>query len=77
MRSSAWWPAALIVPERRLAVHGTVLVGVLIWVSDDEARWTRFKEPLHAVLIEPRLKLVRTGLLGAVTLIVGGLTSVR
>jgi mono/diheme cytochrome c family protein len=52
----------------------TIFVGLLIWVSDDEARWTEFKEPLHAVLIEPRLKTVRTTLLGAVTLLVGALT---
>ncbi len=68
-------PGSAIVPKSVVLQYmATVLVGLLIWVSDDEARWTRFKEPLHAMLIEPRLKLVRTGVLGAVTLIVGGLT---
>jgi mono/diheme cytochrome c family protein len=68
-------PGSAIVPKSVVLQYmATVLVGLLIWVSDDEARWTRFKEPLHAVLIEPRLKLVRNGLLGAVTLVVGCLT---
>ena len=68
-------PGSAIVPKSVVLQYmATVFVGVLIWVSDDEARWTRFKEPLHAVLIEPRLKVVRTVLLGAVTLIVGCFT---
>jgi mono/diheme cytochrome c family protein len=68
-------PGSALVPKSVVLQYmATVFVGVLIWVSDDEARWTRFKQPLHAVLIEPRLKLVRNSLLGAVTLVVGGLT---
>jgi mono/diheme cytochrome c family protein len=68
-------PGSAIVPKSVVLQYmATVFVGLLIWVSDDEARWKRFKEPLNAVLIEPRLKLVRTALLGAVTLVVGGLT---
>jgi mono/diheme cytochrome c family protein len=68
-------PGSAIVPKSVVLQYmATVLVGLLIWVSDDEARWTRFKEPLHAVLIEPRLKLIRNGLLGVVTLIVGCFT---
>ena len=57
-----------------LQYMATVLVGILIWVSDEEERWTKFKEPLHDVLIQPRLKTVRTALLAAVTLIVGCFT---
>jgi len=34
-------------------------------VSDEEERWTKFKEPLHDVLISS-LKVVRTVLLAAV-----------
>jgi mono/diheme cytochrome c family protein len=68
-------PGSAVVPKSVVLQYmATVLVGVLIWVSDDETRWTTFKEPLHNVLIEPRLKVVRTGLLAAVTLIVGCLT---
>ncbi len=68
-------PGSAIVPKSVVLQYmATVFVGVLIWVSDDEARWTLFKEPLQAMLVEPRLKLVRNGVLGAVTLIVGALT---
>jgi len=68
-------PGSAIVPKSVVLQYmATVFVGVLIWVSDDEARWTQFKAPLQAMLVEPRLKLVRTGVLAAVTLIVGALT---
>jgi len=68
-------PGSSLVPKSVVLQYmATIFVGLLIWVSDDEARWTLFKQPLHAVLIEPRLKTIRTSLLGAVTLIVGGLT---
>src|SRR5437016_13561556 len=49
----------------------TVLVGVLIYVSDNEERWIRFREPIHAALVEPRLRPVRAGLLVAVPALVG------
>ena len=68
-------PGSAVVPKSVVLQYMcTVLVGVLIWVSDDEARWTRFKEPMHAVLVEQRLKTVRTGVLVALTLIVGCFT---
>ncbi len=68
-------PGSAVVPKSVVLQYmATVLVGVLIYVSDDEARWTRFKEPLNAMLVERRLKVVRTGVLAAVTLIVGCLT---
>ena len=68
-------PGSAIVPGSVVLQYmATVLVGILIWVSDEEARWTTFKEPLHDVLIQPRLKVVRTTLLAAVTLIVGCFT---
>jgi mono/diheme cytochrome c family protein len=51
-----------------------VLVGVLIYVSDSEERWTRFKEPIAAALVEPDLKPVRAGLLVVVPLLVGWIT---
>src|SRR5690242_6055009 len=68
-------PGSAMVPSSVVLQYmATVFVGILIWVSDDEARWTTFKAPLHEVLIQPRLKLVRNGLLGVVTLMVGCLT---
>jgi mono/diheme cytochrome c family protein len=68
-------PGSAIVPKSVVLQYmATVLVGVLIWVSDDEARWTRFKQPLHAMLVEDRLKTVRAVVLGVVTLLVGCFT---
>lgn len=52
----------------------TVLVAVLIWVSDNEEKWKRFKEPIHALLVRPDLKLARTGLLIALPLLVAFVT---
>jgi mono/diheme cytochrome c family protein len=68
-------PGSAVVPKSVVLQYmATVLVGVLIWVSDDETRWGRFKAPLNAMLVEQRLKTVRTGVLAAVTLMVGCLT---
>src|SRR5258708_11222783 len=57
-----------------LQYMATVFVGVLIYVSDSEERWTRFKEPIAAALVEPDLKPVRAGLLVGVPLLVGWIT---
>jgi len=68
-------PGSAMVPKSVVLQYmATVLVGVLIWVSDDEARWTEFKQPLQDVLVQPGLKVVRNVALAAVTLIVGCLT---
>ncbi|MBI4408805.1 MAG: cytochrome c [Gemmatimonadetes bacterium] len=52
----------------------TVLVGLLVYVSDNEQRWRRFKEPLHAVLVDPGKRALRMVLLVAVPLLVGFVT---
>lgn len=68
-------PGSALVPKSVVFQYlATVFVGVLIWVSDDEERWRRFKEPLHAVVREPRLKTVRNVVLAAVTAVVGLVT---
>jgi mono/diheme cytochrome c family protein len=68
-------PGSSVVPNSVVLQYmATVLVGVLIWVSDSEERWIRFKEPIHAVLVEPRLRGIRTTLLAAAPLFVGFLT---
>src|SRR2546425_12047828 len=65
-------PGSAIVPKSVVLQYMvTVLVGVLIYVSDNEERWRRFQEPIRAVLIEPRLKLVRAVVLVGVTALVG------
>jgi mono/diheme cytochrome c family protein len=68
-------PGSALVPKSVVLQYlATVFVGVLIYVSDSEARWTRFKEPIEAVLVEPRLRVLRATLLGAGTLLVGWIT---
>ena len=47
------------------------LVGVLLHVSSDQRRWTRFREPLHATLVDDDKKWLRTALLVLVPLLVG------
>ena len=37
----------------------TVLVGALLWVSDNEARWTAFKRPMHRVMVDDSRKPIR------------------
>ena len=52
-------PGSAIVPKSVVLQYmATVLVGVLIYVSDNEERWARFKEPPAALLAEPRLKVL-------------------
>jgi mono/diheme cytochrome c family protein len=41
----------------------TILVGILLWVSDNEQRWTEFKRPIHEVLVRPDRKMARSALL--------------
>jgi mono/diheme cytochrome c family protein len=52
----------------------TVLVGVLLWVSDNEERWRTFKEPIHRLLVLPERKMARVAMLVAVPLLVGFIT---
>jgi mono/diheme cytochrome c family protein len=68
-------PGSAIVPKSvALQYMLTVLVGVLIYVSDNEDRWARFKQPVNALLIEPRLRMLRGGVLAVVTLLIGWIT---
>lgn len=41
----------------------TALVAILIFVSDDEEKWTRFKQPIQAALVQPDLRWLRIALL--------------
>jgi len=52
----------------------TVAVGLLLWVSDNEARWTAFKRPIHQVLVEPEKRAARWAFLVAVPLLVAFVT---
>jgi mono/diheme cytochrome c family protein len=69
------FPGSAIVPKSvALQYMLTVLVGVLIYVSGNEDRWTQFKEPINSLLIEPRLRILRGGVLAVVTLLIGWIT---
>ena len=52
----------------------TALVGVLLYVSADEQRWSQFKEPIHAVAVDADKKILRIALLVALPVLVGFLT---
>ncbi|MGQ0563398.1 MAG: c-type cytochrome [Gemmatimonadota bacterium] len=49
----------------------TALVGVLLYVSADEARWAEFKQPLHGLLVRPDRRSLRVLLLILLPLLVG------
>jgi mono/diheme cytochrome c family protein len=49
----------------------TAIVGMLLYVSADELRWRHFKQPVHDVMVEPRLRTLRMVLLVAIPLLVG------
>ncbi len=68
-------PGSAIVPQSvALQYMLTALVGVLLYVSANEDSWVRFKEPIHAALVEPRLRLVRIAGIAVVTLLIGWIT---
>ena len=35
------------------------VVGILLWVSDNEERWSEFKQPIHDVLVRPDRRVAR------------------
>ena len=47
------------------------LVGVLIFVSENEERWKRFKQPIHATLVDADKRALRGALLAAIPLVIG------
>jgi mono/diheme cytochrome c family protein len=49
----------------------TALVGILLFVSDNEQRWRRFKEPIVATMVDGDKRWLRGALLAAVPLLVG------
>jgi mono/diheme cytochrome c family protein len=55
----------------------TALVGVLIYVSDNEDSWRRFKEPINAAMVEPDKRWVRATFLVLLPVLVGFVTFQR
>ena len=52
----------------------TILVGILVWVSDNEERWKRFKEPIRNLLVRPERRRARRVFLVLVPLLVAFVT---
>jgi mono/diheme cytochrome c family protein len=50
------------------------LVGILLWVSDNEERWSEFKQPIHDVLVRPDRRIARGALFVIVPALVAGQT---
>tara|TARA_Y100000590_G_scaffold438881_1_gene562225 strand:+ start:20452 stop:21240 length:789 start_codon:yes stop_codon:yes gene_type:complete len=42
-----------------LQFMATVIVGIMIWVSNNEERWVEFKEPIHQTMVDPKRKKMR------------------
>lgn len=68
------WASAPVPRSVMLQYLLTALVGVLVYVSDNEERWRRFKQPIRNTLVRPERRTLRAGLMVAVPLAVGWLT---
>jgi mono/diheme cytochrome c family protein len=55
----------------------TVIVGALLWVSDNEARWAEFKRPIRETMVEPRRRRLRVALLVLLPLLAGWISFTR
>ena len=51
----------------------TVLVGVLLFMSSEEERWARFKEPITTTMVDPNRRALRGLMLVGLPLLVGWL----
>jgi mono/diheme cytochrome c family protein len=54
-----------------LQYMAVVVVGMLLYVSSDEPRWRKFKEPIHSVLVDNDKRILRILLLIALPLLAG------
>ena len=52
----------------------TVVVGVLLWVSDNEERWKEFKTPIRRVMVEPEREALLQTFLVAVPILIAFVT---
>ncbi|HEX7120325.1 MAG TPA: cytochrome c [Longimicrobiales bacterium] len=63
------------VPDSVLLEYmAVVFVGVLIYVSDNEARWAAFKRPIRAAMVDADKRWIRAALLALAPLLVGFMT---
>ncbi len=49
------------------------LIGILIYVSENDTRWEEFKQPIHSTMVDDNKKMIRTSLLVIIPLLVGWL----
>lgn len=49
----------------------TVLVGVLLWVSDNEERWAAFRQPFRDTMVLPERRVLRSALMVALPILIG------
>ncbi len=66
------FPGSAPVPNSVILQYTLIaLVGVLIFVSENEERWKRFKEPIQATLVDADKRALRGVLLAAIPLVIG------
>jgi len=66
------FPGSAPVPNSVILQYTLIaLVGILIFVSENEERWKRFKEPIHATLVDSDKRALRGALLTAIPLVIG------
>ena len=66
------FPGSAPVPNSVVLEYTLIaLVGVLVFVSDNEARWKRFKEPITDTLVKPERRVLRGVLLAALPILIG------
>lgn len=66
------FPGSAPVPKSVLVQYTlTALAGILIFVSDNEERWRKFKQPIHATMVDPDKRMLRGTLLAVLPLLVG------
>lgn len=64
------FPGSAPVPNSVLLQYTLIAaVGILVFVSTDEAKWQEFKKPIHSTLVDQDKKMLRGALLTAVPLL--------
>ena len=65
-------PGSAPVPQSVILQYTLIaVVGILVYVSENEERWTEFKAPIQATLVDPDKKLLRGTLLTVIPLFIG------
>lgn len=66
------FPGSAPVPNSVVLEYTLIaLAGIMIFVSENDERWSRFKQPIHATLVDPDKRALRGTLLAAIPLAIG------